>query len=61
MQNFIHLRLACAQIVVLLRIQDNGVKGLTVGLPTVCEVWELAKTKQFCVHAYAQQCDTNTK
>ena len=49
----------------LLRIQDNGVKRLTVGLPTVCEVREIGqsvdKTKQFCVHAYAQQCDTSTK
>ena len=28
--------------------QENGVKGYTVSLPTVCGVWELAKvwTKQ---------------
>ena len=32
----------------LLKIQDNGIKRFTVGLPTVCGVWELAKvwTKQ---------------
>ena len=44
---------------------NRGVKRLTVGLPTVCGVWEIGqsvdKTKQFCVHAYAQQCDTSTR
>ena len=52
MQNFIHLRLACARILVCIKdsrgIRDNGIKRLTVGLPTVCGVWELAEvwTKQ---------------